>query len=154
VAYDAFIQAHNHRGHQDRDFYYYRRVENPALDYDALSQLLDTANPVHPAVLMDKIVKRREAVTEEISAKLRMMSFGSLRAKIFRFVADYCLRFLKYRDDERHFTTGYAARNRDELRRRHRGLAHRTAARSDWPRSERRHPGLQQHRPRVDVGVP
>ena len=103
VAYDAFIQAHGHRGHQDRDFYYDRRVENPALDYDALRQLLNTDNPVHPEVLMDKLVKRREAVTEELCTKLRSMSFGALRAKTFRFVADYCLRFLKYRDDERHY---------------------------------------------------
>ncbi|MSR14183.1 MAG: hypothetical protein EXR86_06365 [Gammaproteobacteria bacterium] len=103
AAYDKFILEHGHRGHQDRDFYYYRRVEKPALDYDALRQLLDTDNPVHPSVLMDKLVKRREAVTAEIGAKLRAKSFGRMREKLFLFVADYCLRFLKYRDDERHY---------------------------------------------------
>ena len=103
AAYDEFIHAHGHRGHQDRDFYYDRRVENPALDYDALCQLLNTDNPIHPSVLMDKLVRRREAVTAEICAKLRQLSFGATREKIFRFVADYCLRFLKYRDDERHY---------------------------------------------------
>jgi pyruvate,water dikinase len=103
VAYDKFIQAHGHRGHQDRDFYYDRRVENPALDYDALRQMLETDNPVHPGVLMDKLVARRQAVTEHISATLRKQPFGALRDKVFRYVADYCLRFLKYRDDERHY---------------------------------------------------
>ena len=103
AAYDEFILTHGHRGHQDRDFYYDRRVENPALDYDALRQLLNTDNPGHPAVLMDKLVRRREAVTAEICAKLRAQSFGGMREKIFRFVANYCLRFLKYRDDERHY---------------------------------------------------
>jgi phosphohistidine swiveling domain-containing protein len=103
AAYDAFIHAHGHRGHQDRDFYYDRRVENPALDYDALLQLLHTDNPVHPSVQMDRLVERREAVTAEICAKLADLPLGGLRVKIFRFVADYCLRFLKYRDDERHY---------------------------------------------------
>ncbi len=103
AAYDQFILEHGHRGHQDRDFYYDRRVEKPALDYDALRQLLNTDNPVHPSVLMDKQVKRREAVTADVCAKLLAKPFARLRVKIFRFVADYCLRFLKYRDDERHY---------------------------------------------------
>ncbi len=101
--YDAFIHAHGHRGHQDRDFYYYRRVEKPSLDYDALRQLIHTDKPVHPAVLMERLVKKREQVTEEVAASLRKKMFGRWRVKIFRFVADYCVRFLKYRDDERHY---------------------------------------------------
>lgn len=103
AAYDKFIVEHGHRGHQDRDFYYDRRVEQPALDYDALRQLLNTDNPIHPKVLMDKLVRRRAAVTAEVCTKLLAKPFGRLRVKIFRFVADYCLRFLKYRDDERHY---------------------------------------------------
>jgi len=100
AGYAEFIHQHGHRGHQDRDFYYDRRVENSALDYDAFEQLLNADNPVHPSVMMDKLVKRREAVVEEVSANLAQKAFGKLRAKIFRYVADYCLRFLKYRDDE------------------------------------------------------
>jgi rifampicin phosphotransferase len=103
AGYAEFIHQHGHRGHQDRDFYYDRRVENSALDYDAFEQLLNADNPVHPSVMMDKLVKRREAVVEEVSANLAQKAFGKLRAKIFRYVADYCLRFLKYRDDERHY---------------------------------------------------
>ncbi|MGD9600376.1 MAG: PEP/pyruvate-binding domain-containing protein [Gammaproteobacteria bacterium] len=103
AAYAEFLHAHGHRGHQDRDFYYDRRIENPALDYDALRQLLNTENPVHPALLMARLVRRREEITAEIAARLRRRAFGALREKVFRFVADYCVRFLKYRDDERHY---------------------------------------------------
>ncbi|MGH8598483.1 MAG: PEP-utilizing enzyme, partial [Gammaproteobacteria bacterium] len=60
-------------------------------------------SPSDPSIQMDKLVKRRQMVTEEVCAKLRALPFGRAREKIFRFVADYCLRFLKYRDDERHY---------------------------------------------------
>lgn len=101
--YDKFIHEHGHRGHQDRDFYYDRRVENAALDYDAFTQLLSTDDPVHPSVIMDKLVRRREAVTAAVTANLMSKPLGSLRATIFQYLAKYCLRFLKYRDDERHY---------------------------------------------------
>ena len=101
-AYTDFIVQHGHRGHQDRDFYYDRRVEKPGLDYDAFGQLLQAENPVHP-VELEKLVKRREAVMAEVSAKLRPKPFGRFRVRIFEYVARYCLRFLKYRDDERHY---------------------------------------------------
>ncbi|MBX9605758.1 MAG: hypothetical protein K2Y51_06015 [Gammaproteobacteria bacterium] len=103
AAYARFIHDHGHRGHQDRDFYYDRRVENPALDHDALRHLLDIEQPVHPASLMERLVRRRETVTEEVAAHLRRQPLGRLREKLFRFLAAYCLRFLKYRDDERHY---------------------------------------------------
>lgn len=101
--YGHFIQEHGHRGHQDRDFYYYRRIENPSLDYDAFRQLIQTDNPVHPDELMAKLVRRREEVKAAISANLMRKPFGHLRAMIFDYIADYCVRFLKYRDDERHY---------------------------------------------------
>ena len=102
-AYADFILQHSHRGHQDRGFYYDRRVEKPGLDYDAFRQLLQAENPVHPAELMDKLVKRREAVMAKVSTKLRPKPFGRFRVRIFEYLTRYCLRFLKYRDDERHY---------------------------------------------------
>ncbi|MBX9607231.1 MAG: hypothetical protein K2Y51_13485 [Gammaproteobacteria bacterium] len=103
VAYDRFIEQHGHRGQQECDFYYERRVENPALDYDALQQLLASDEPVHPEVLMEKQVKRRRAVTAAVCAHLRKQRWGALRERVFRHVANYCQRFLRYRDDERHY---------------------------------------------------
>jgi len=101
--YERFIHDHGHRGHQDRDFYYFRRVEKPSLDYDALRQLLGTEDATDPKELMRRMVARRMEVTREISANLRRKPFGSLRVSIFEYVANYCVRFLKYRDDERHY---------------------------------------------------
>ncbi|MGE0859308.1 MAG: PEP/pyruvate-binding domain-containing protein [Gammaproteobacteria bacterium] len=103
VAYGRFIEQHGHRGHQDCDFYYERRAENPSLDYEALRHLLDSDDPVHPEVLMDKLVKRRRAVTAAVCAHLRKQRWGALRERLFRYVANYCLRFRKFRDDERHY---------------------------------------------------
>lgn len=103
VAYERFIEQHGHRGQQDCDFYYERRVENPALDYDTLHHLLHADDPVHPEVLMDKLVKRRRAATTAVCVHLRKQRWGGLRERLFRYVANYCLRFLKYREDERHF---------------------------------------------------
>ena len=81
TAYDEFIRAHGHRGTRTGISTTTGGSRIRPLDYDALSQLLDTDNPVHPAVLMEKLVSRRESVSAEICAKLSAMPFGSLRVK-------------------------------------------------------------------------
>ncbi len=101
--YATFIKNHGHRGHQDRDFYYDRRVENPALDYDALVLLLETTDPVDPAEVMHRMVERREATTKEVIANFAGKPFAGAKSQIFTYLVDYCVRFLKYRDDERHY---------------------------------------------------
>jgi pyruvate,water dikinase len=101
--YGTFIHNHGHRGHQDRDFYYFRRVEKPSLDYDAFKQLLSIDNPVSPRETMATMVAKREAATEEVLENLRRKPLGGLRVELFKYVLDYAQRFLKYREDERHY---------------------------------------------------
>ena len=48
LAYSEFLRDNGHRGQQDRDMYYARRVEDPRLDYEALRTILDAGGPGAP----------------------------------------------------------------------------------------------------------
>ena len=101
--YQQFLTRHGHRGHQDRDAYYYRRIEKPSLDYDALSQLLSAQNAVHPREHRKQMIATREAATAAVTENLPKKPLGSLRVLVFRYVLDYSQRVLKFRDDSRHY---------------------------------------------------
>ena len=103
VKYREFLHNHGHRGHQDRDFYYYRRVEQPSLDYDAFKQLLSTTGAADPRDNMKRMVAKREAATADVVGSLRRKTFSDVRITIFLQVLQYVQKFLKYREDERHY---------------------------------------------------
>jgi pyruvate,water dikinase len=59
--YRALLDKSGHRGHADRDFYFKRRIEDPALDYRAFQSFLtveETHDPEHLEALSNQ---RREA---------------------------------------------------------------------------------------------
>lgn len=99
--YQAFLDKSGHRGHTDRDMYYPRRVEDPAVDYQIFKTLL-TTDGEDPAVREKVVNKRREAATEEVLASIRKKPFGALKAEGFKALLDYVLRFLMARDNERY----------------------------------------------------
>ncbi|MGH8006245.1 MAG: PEP/pyruvate-binding domain-containing protein [Candidatus Binatia bacterium] len=101
--YRQFLSHHGHRGHQDRDAYYDRRIEKPSLDYAALSQLLSTQHPVDPREHRKQMIAKREAATAAVVANLAHKPLGDLRVLVFRSVLEYCQRVLKFRDDSRHY---------------------------------------------------
>ncbi|MFO1375551.1 MAG: PEP/pyruvate-binding domain-containing protein [Steroidobacteraceae bacterium] len=102
--YDHVLKAHGHRGHADRDFWFTRRAEDPAVDYRALEALLSSAaGAPRPDAREPELVKMREAATADVIARLRRRPFGRLRVRIFESVLAYALRFLVIRDDERHY---------------------------------------------------
>ncbi len=102
--YDHILKAHGHRGHADRDFWFTRRAEDPAVDYRALKSLLSsTAGAPRPDAREPELVKAREAATADVVARLRRKPFGRLRVRIFESVLAHALRFLVIRDDERHY---------------------------------------------------
>jgi pyruvate,water dikinase len=101
--YHEFLRNHGHRGHQDRDIYYNRRVEDPGLDYRAFQALQAAGHERRPEEIERELVERRENATNAVVANLTTKSFGSFKAEVFKAVLRYTHRFLKFRDDERHF---------------------------------------------------
>ena len=101
--YAIFLTAHGHRGHQDRDIYYKRRVEDPQIDYLAFRALQNAGEDNRPEQLEVRLVARRKAATDEVIKNLSAQPLGGIKAEIFKMVLTYTHRFLKFRDDERHF---------------------------------------------------
>ncbi|MFT4585492.1 MAG: phosphohistidine swiveling domain-containing protein [Gammaproteobacteria bacterium] len=101
--YTAFLVAHGHRGHQDRDIYYKRRIEDPQIDYQAFRALENAGESSRPENLEARLLERRQAATDEVLSNLASQPLGGLKAEVFKAVLAYNHRFLKFRDDERHF---------------------------------------------------
>jgi pyruvate,water dikinase len=101
--YEEFMAEHGHRGHADRDIYYIRRAEDPAVDYRALGAFLAVERSHDPAEKEREVEARRQAVIEEVAENIRRKSFGGLRVELFRATLDYVMNFLMFRDDERHW---------------------------------------------------
>lgn len=102
--YQGIVARHGHRGHADRDFYYPRRAEDPAIDYRSLQVLLTAEGSERPDAQEEQRVRNREAVTEEVLARLRRKPLGVAQARAFATMLGYAHRFLVLRDDQRHYT--------------------------------------------------
>jgi pyruvate,water dikinase len=100
--YRRLVEEHGHRGHADRDFYYARRAEDPAIDYRSLKALLSGGGE-RPDAMEARLVARREAAVADVVGRLRRKPFGALRVAAFRRLHAYVLDFLVLRDDERHY---------------------------------------------------
>jgi pyruvate,water dikinase len=105
--YARFMAAHGHRGHADRDIYYPRRADDPAIDHRNFSTLLAVADPLDPTDREREVGARREAVLESVRAKVGAGPLGGLRMRLFAVVLDYCHRFFLYRDNQRHYFDRY-----------------------------------------------
>jgi rifampicin phosphotransferase len=101
--YRLLLRDHGHRGQADRDFWFPRRIENPASDYNSLKTILTSDSTVSPAEHEAEMRKRREDATEEIVANIRRKPLGWIKAEIFQLVLHHSHKFLTVRDDERHY---------------------------------------------------
>jgi pyruvate,water dikinase len=101
---EKLLERHGHRGHADRDIWFPRRSEDPALDYRALKTLIAAGDDTQsPEAMEHKLVAQREATTEEVLASIRKQPFGGMKAELFKWVLGYVHKFLVLRDDERHY---------------------------------------------------
>ena len=100
--YRRLVEEHGHRGHADRDFYYPRRAEDPAIDYRSLKALLGGGGE-RPDIMEARLAAQREAAVADVVGRLRRGPFGALRVALFRRLHAYVLDFLVVRDDERHY---------------------------------------------------
>ena len=103
VEYQTFLREHGHRGHQDRDYYYKRRIEDPNIDYRMLRAYLLSDSDTTPEQTEQRLIASREAATREVLANIGAKSLGALKVRVFRAVLSYVHKFLKQRDDERHY---------------------------------------------------
>lgn len=101
--YEQFLRDHGHRGHQDRDIYYTRRVEDRAIDYRMLRAYLAGDESTTPEQTERRLVTAREAATDEVLANIRTKSFGVVKVRLFKFLLAYVHKFMIQRDDERHY---------------------------------------------------
>jgi pyruvate,water dikinase len=100
--YDAFLEEHGHRGHQDRDIWYPRRSEDPQIDFQSFRSMV-ASTAASPVENEHRLVHAREAATNEVLANIRRKRFGGIKAQIFSAVLTYVHDFLVLRDDERPF---------------------------------------------------
>lgn len=98
--YERFVRRWEHRGHADRDLWFPRRSEDPAIDARALLLLVEAKAP-SPEAAEQRLVAAREQATAAIVTELMSTRFGLLKVAAFRWVQNYALRFLVLRDDQR-----------------------------------------------------
>lgn len=100
--YREFVREHGHRGHEDRDFGYPRRYEDPAVDYRSLTILLSSERHESPYEVEEKLASRRAAVLEDVLSNVRREPFtGQMKADAIKTVHAWVIRFIAVRDDER-----------------------------------------------------
>lgn len=100
--YEAFAAEHPHRGHSDRDIYWVRRGESPAVDYRAIQALM-TADPEDSPHKREKETNaRRAAVIEDVTRSIAQQALGPIKVQAFKVVLEYVSTFLVERDLERY----------------------------------------------------
>jgi len=100
--YRAFVRAHGHRGSEDRDFGYPRRLEDPTLDLRTFRLMLMQDNPASPHEVEKELTAQREAAFDDIMRNVRDSGLmGTLKAEAIRIVYNWVHRFTIIRDDER-----------------------------------------------------
>ena len=98
---DSFLAEGGHRGHAERDIYFPRYQDDAGVLYRAIEA--HTKSDEDPVAMHEANNARRDRLRADIEQNLRGQFLGSLKVEAFRYVLTYVLRFLEYRDDERHF---------------------------------------------------
>jgi rifampicin phosphotransferase len=103
ATYQALLEKSGHRGHADRDFYFPRRIEDPALDYRAFKSFMTVDESHDPEHTEAQSNQRREAAHADVIANLHRKPFGFLKVKAFEHVYRYVQTMLWLRDDHRDY---------------------------------------------------
>jgi len=101
--YDQMLRDHGHRGHQDRDIYYTRRIEDRNIDYRMLRAYLAGDASTTPEQTEQRLIAARELATEEVLKNIASKRFGAVKVSLFKRLLSYVHKFLVQRDDERHY---------------------------------------------------
>jgi phosphohistidine swiveling domain-containing protein len=101
--YEDMLRDHGHRGHQDRDIYYPRRIEDRAIDYRMLKAYLAGGDSTTPEQTEQRLIAARERATHEVLSNISKKRFGGMKVSAFARLLHYVHKFLIQRDDERHY---------------------------------------------------
>ena len=101
--YQDFLELYGQRGQPDRDIYFPRRVEDPSIDYAAISSMLSTAESTDPEIKEKENNAVREAFADQVVEKIKRGPLGAVKAEIFKVVYAWSIRFVIARDNERNF---------------------------------------------------
>ena len=101
VKVDAFLAASGARGHSDRDIYFPRYLDDLGILYRTLDVHLKSDED--PRVREKTNNDRRDVVMVDIEQNLRRKPLGFFKEEVFKWVLNYVLNFLEYRDNERFF---------------------------------------------------
>jgi pyruvate,water dikinase len=100
--YRDFAREHGHRGHEDRDFSYTRRYEDPAIDYRNFQLLLARDHCESPYEREEMVTQRRQEAFDDVVRNVRQTPFtGKLKAEAIKLVYTWVQKFIRIRDDER-----------------------------------------------------
>ncbi|KAF9884855.1 hypothetical protein FE257_001198 [Aspergillus nanangensis] len=83
-SYTSFLQLYGQRGMPDRDIYFPRRCEDPAIDYLALQAMLKTADAPDPAVKEHEMNRVREEYADKVLAKVQRSVLGLFKAELLK----------------------------------------------------------------------
>jgi pyruvate,water dikinase len=103
--YKEFLAEFGFRGQSDRDIFYPRRSEDPAIDYVALRTLASLEDQVDPEIKEREVSERNGIVLEEVVANIRKKPFGRLRCELVKVVHSFVQRAQVARDNERYCPT-------------------------------------------------
>lgn len=101
--YRAFIDRFGYRGHQDRDFWFDRRSEDPKIDIRNFRALVRADDATSPEAAEQRLIAQRLARTEDVVGAIRKQPLGAVKAEAFKVVLDYLHQFLVLRENERVF---------------------------------------------------
>jgi phosphohistidine swiveling domain-containing protein len=99
--YGEFARTRPHRGHADRDIYYPRRGDDPAMDLHTLRAYM--ALEQDPTLREHEVNGRREARVADIVKRIKSTSLGGLKAQAFLVLYRWMMQFIVWRDVERDF---------------------------------------------------
>jgi rifampicin phosphotransferase len=100
--YNEFVRWHGHRGHEERDFRYPRRIEDPSIDYRNFQTFLSMEEVANPLEQEEAVNQRRRAAYADVMTNLRRKPIiGTLRAAAFQEIYNWIQTFICQRDDER-----------------------------------------------------
>lgn len=99
--YQTFLGNFGHRGHEDRDLSFPRRIEDPAIDYRAFELLLQAGDDTEPEEREHAANARRRAAFDDVIQDLRRQPMGFAKAEAFKVMTAYMQQVLVIRDDQR-----------------------------------------------------
>jgi pyruvate,water dikinase len=101
ASYAEFLKLCGHRGHADRDIYFPRRCEDPAIDYRFLTGFLSVDGEYDPRKLEEGALVKKRAAYDDIVASLSAQPLGGLKAEVFKVLNSYLQRAFAARDNQR-----------------------------------------------------